>query len=108
MRYEREIPQGRPRGRAGRHRKPVLAVQAMVGEIAWLDGALRWQGERVRWESRRGLVAPTLADLALAQRRLYQIGRYPIAARRVPSSASRSSTLTPSTTKPSSARRRAR
>lgn len=57
--------------------KRVLAVQAMVGETAWLEGHLRWQDGRVVWESARGPLAPSGADIALAQRRLYQIARYP-------------------------------
>lgn len=62
---------------ARRHRKRMLAVRAMAGEIAWLDGTLHWHQGRVAWEdTRRGLVIPTPADLALVQRRLNQIGGY--------------------------------
>src|SRR5579859_448687 len=69
--------QGQAGVRGRTQNKRVLAVQVMVGETAWLDGRLRWQGGRVVWASTRGPIAPSGADLALAQRRLNQIARYP-------------------------------
>jgi hypothetical protein len=56
-----------------------MAVRAMSGETAWLDGRMVWHGGRVFWESQGRLFAPTAADLSLAQRRLNQVRRYPIA-----------------------------
>jgi hypothetical protein len=58
----------------------VLAVRAMAGETSWLDGQILWHAGRVYWQSQGRLIAPTPSDLALAQRRLYQIRRYPLAA----------------------------
>jgi hypothetical protein len=61
---------------ARRYGKRVLAVRAMAGETAWLDGRIVWREERVVWETGRDIVVPTVATLALAQRRLAQIGKY--------------------------------
>lgn len=70
--YQRPVP---PRGlrRAGGRHIRVLAVRAMIGETAWLDGRPRWAGDRVGWESGHAVLVPSLADLALAERRLAQI-----------------------------------
>jgi hypothetical protein len=51
----------------------------MAGETSWLDGRMLWHEGRVFWQSQGRLIAPTASDLALAQRRLYQIRRYPLA-----------------------------
>jgi hypothetical protein len=60
----------------------MLAVRAMAGETAWLDGRPRWHDGRVAWEVEGKLVAPNPADLALAQRRLNQISGHRRAAER--------------------------
>src|SRR5262249_53956831 len=60
--------------------KRVLAVRAMAASVAWLGGRPRWHEGRVVWESAHGVMDPGPAELALAQRRLYQIARYPAAA----------------------------
>lgn len=62
---------------ARRYGKRVLAVRAMAGETAWLDGRIVWLDGRVAWETEGKTVAPTAAILALAQRRLAQIEGYP-------------------------------
>ena len=54
----------------------------MAGETAWLDGVPRWKDGRVIWDVDGQIVRPGPPDLALAQRRLNQIGGYPEAARR--------------------------
>ncbi len=64
-----------------RHGRRVLAVRAMAGETAWLDGSIVWHEDRVAWRTEQDTVSPSPADLALVQRRLYQIRRYPVAAR---------------------------
>src|SRR6266568_4427659 len=84
---------------ARRYGKRVLAVRAMAGETAWLDGRILWRDGHVVWETEREepalsagqsqgpepakgkgrrteTVTPTIAKLALAQRRLAQIGGY--------------------------------
>jgi hypothetical protein len=53
----------------------------MVAETAWLDGHIVWQDDHIAWRTERRVVSPSHADLAVAQRRLYQIRRYPVAAR---------------------------
>jgi hypothetical protein len=63
-----------------RSSKRALAVRMMVAETAWLDGEPRWHGGRVAWASQGRLLTPGASDLALAQRRLYKIRRYPISA----------------------------
>jgi hypothetical protein len=79
----RETPaKSRAAASSRRHRKRMLAVSAMAGEVAWLDAPLRWRDGRAAWETRRGPVFPDPAALALAQRRLNQIAGYPRAARR--------------------------
>src|SRR5438552_4194732 len=65
-----------------RFRKRLLAVRAMAGETAWLDGRLVWHQGRVAWETPRGPFSPGPGDLALAQRRLGQIAGSPRAAAR--------------------------
>ena len=73
----------RERRTARPNRKRLLAVQAMVGETAWLDGQLIWHEKAaLSGKPAAGEMAPAVGDLALAQRRLNQIARYPIAARR--------------------------
>jgi hypothetical protein len=72
----------RARDKTQRRRNPLLAVRAMAGEIAWLDGRLHWQAGRVAWLTEAGAKLPTPDDLALAQRRLYQIAGFPVAAPR--------------------------
>ncbi len=67
---------------ARRYGKRVLAVRAMAGETAWLDGRIVWLDGRVAWESDRDTVIPSVAMLALAQRRLGQIKSYPRSASR--------------------------
>lgn len=62
---------------ARRYGKRVLAVRAMAGETAWLDGRILWQNGRVAWQTDRDTVYPTAASIALAQRRLAQIKGYP-------------------------------
>lgn len=71
------------RARRGDVRNPYLTVQAIAGETAWLTGRLGWQDGRIVWQTDKGSVQPQPGDLALAQRRLYQVRRYPLAARRV-------------------------
>jgi Arc/MetJ family transcription regulator len=68
---------------ASRMSKRARAVRTMVSETSWLDGQLRWQDGRIVWEGIRGPIIPGPAELALAQRRLRQIQRYPIAAKLV-------------------------
>src|SRR5690349_3836135 len=65
-----------------RFRKRLLAVRAMAGETAWLDGRIIWHEGRVAWETTHGPFIPGPADLALAQRRLGQIAGSPRAAAR--------------------------
>ncbi|MFL5733103.1 MAG: hypothetical protein ACJ78Q_07850 [Chloroflexia bacterium] len=65
-----------------RFRKRLLAVRAMAGETAWLDGRMTWYEGRVAWETPRGPFSPGPGDLALAQRRLGQIADSPRAAAR--------------------------
>src|SRR6478609_7398763 len=60
-----------------RYGKRVLAVRAMAGETAWLDGRIVWLDGRVAWETDRATVVPDVPTLALAQRRLAQIAGYP-------------------------------
>jgi len=67
---------------ARRYGKRVLAVRAMAGETAWLEGRIMWRDGRVTWESDRDVLVPTVATLALAQRRLAQIESYPRSASR--------------------------
>lgn len=69
------------RQQSRRYRKRVLAVRAMAGETAWLEGMPAWGDRRVVWETDRGVVAPTRSVIALAQRRLGQIGGSPRASR---------------------------
>src|SRR3712207_5968954 len=66
--------------RSRRSSKRALAVRMMAAETVWLDGHLRWHEGRIAWDSGHRFVVPTVADLALAQRRLYKIRRYPRAA----------------------------
>jgi hypothetical protein len=70
------------KARARSYGKRVLAVRAMAGETAWLEGRMIWRDGRVVWESGRDIVVPTVATLALAQRRLAQIESYPRSANR--------------------------
>ncbi|HEX9987751.1 MAG TPA: hypothetical protein VGE45_04635 [Chloroflexia bacterium] len=63
-----------------RHKR-VLAVRAMLSEVAWLAGRVLWHEGRVVWESRHRIISPSAADLALAQRRLNQIARHTRASR---------------------------
>ena len=76
---DRYLKQGRPGSR--RYRKRVLAVRAMAGETAWLEGSPVWHDGRVVWETDRGIVAPDRSMISLAQRRLGQIAGYPRASR---------------------------
>ncbi|MDQ3929748.1 MAG: hypothetical protein M3328_11470, partial [Chloroflexota bacterium] len=68
--------------RTRRYRRRVLAVRAMSGETAWLEGNIVWQKGRVAWASDRGTVVPIVHELAIAQRRLNQIAGYPHASER--------------------------
>lgn len=70
----------RPR-RARRHANRLLAVRAMAGETAWLDGAPIWHHGRVAWQTPRGILTPSAADVSTAERRLRQIAAMPYAAR---------------------------
>lgn len=72
-------PDFRGRGRTRAFGKRMLAVRAMAGETAWLDGRILWREGRLFWESQGRIFAPGPADLALVQRRLNQIQRYPVA-----------------------------
>src|SRR5688500_4059044 len=72
-------PDLRARGQTRSYGKRVLAVRAMAGETAWLDGRMIWHEGRIFWENQGRLFAPGPADLALAQRRFNQIQRYPVA-----------------------------
>jgi hypothetical protein len=72
-------PSKRSPSRTRSYGKRVLAVRAMAGETAWLDGRMVWHEGRVFWESQGRLFAPSAGDLSLAQRRLNQIRRYPVA-----------------------------
>ena len=65
---------------ARRRPRRALAVRVMAAETAWLDGRLRWHEGRIAWEVAGRMIVPGTADLALAQRRLYKIRRYPVAA----------------------------
>ncbi len=76
---DRYLKQSRPGSR--RYRKRVLAVRAMAGETAWLEGNPYWRDGRVVWELDRGTVVPNRHLIALAQRRLKQIAGYPRASR---------------------------
>lgn len=69
------------RQQSRRYRKRVLAVRAMAGETAWLEGLPLWHHTRVVWETDRGIVTPTRSVIALTQRRLKQIGGSPRASR---------------------------
>ncbi|MEO5953408.1 MAG: hypothetical protein ABIQ44_13160, partial [Chloroflexia bacterium] len=78
-----DFRQQQNRQQSRRYRKRVLAVRAMAGETAWLEGRPTWRDTRVVWETERGVVAPTRSLIALAQRRLGQIGGSPRASRQV-------------------------
>src|SRR5947209_14298388 len=65
-----------------RFRKRLLAVRAMAGETSWLDGRVLWHEGHVAWETPRGPLSPGPGDLALAQRRMNQVGASPRAAER--------------------------
>ena len=82
MTRERPGAPSRARMQSQRHRKRMLAVRAMAGETAWLEGRLKWQGDHVVWDDGARLFTPSPAALALAQRRLNQIGGYRVAAQR--------------------------
>ena len=69
----------RAEARNRRYRRRVLAVRAMAGETAWLDGKIVWLDGRVAWESDRGTTVPSVQEIAIAQRRLNQIASYPYA-----------------------------
>ena len=62
--------------------KPALAIRAMAGQTAWLKGRMHWVGGRVGWEDGATVFVPQSGDIALAQRRLNQIGGASGAARR--------------------------
>jgi hypothetical protein len=74
--------QARAEARTRRYRRRVLAVRAMAGETAWLEGNIVWQEGRVAWVSDRGTVVPGVHELAIAQRRLNQIAGFPHASER--------------------------
>jgi hypothetical protein len=78
---ERDRPEYAPTGRSRRRwsggAKLPLAIRAMAGEIAWLDGYPVWHGDRVAWQQAHHVTVPTGPRLALAQRRLNQIARQP-------------------------------
>src|SRR5207247_6403909 len=60
-----------------RRPKRVLTVRMLVARIAWLDGRLRWHEGRVVWVGPDGWMAPSVSDLAGAQRCLYKLRSYP-------------------------------
>src|SRR5215217_3869895 len=76
-----DFHQQQHRQQSRRYRKRVLAVRAMAGETAWLEGIPLWQDTHVVWSTDRGTVSPTRSVIALAQRRLTQIGGSPRASR---------------------------
>jgi hypothetical protein len=57
-----------------------MAVRMYAARVAWLDGHLRWHDGSVVWEHAGRKLAPGAEHLARAQRCLYRIARYPIAA----------------------------
>jgi hypothetical protein len=76
---DRYLKQSRPQSR--RYRKRVLAVRAMAGETAWLEGCPIWRDGRVVWEAGRTTVVPNRSLLATSQRRLTQVAAHPRASR---------------------------
>lgn len=85
--YDIDSPRAR---RSGAHRtshalsnpQRVRTVRLLATQTDWLEGSLYWQDGRVAWKHSRGLLTPTAADLAAAQRALYQVARYPHASDR--------------------------
>lgn len=64
-----------------RHRRASrLAVLAMAGETAWLDGMIVWHEDQVAWQVGERFVTPDGPAISLAQRRLNQIASHPHAA----------------------------
>ncbi len=61
----------------------MLAVRSMAAQTEWLSGRIVWHDGRVAWGTGGVLFTPGPEDLAFAQRRLYQIRRYPTGARLV-------------------------
>jgi hypothetical protein len=60
--------------------KRILRVRAMAREIDWLAATPALRDATIAWIDSRGSTVPGGADLALAQRRLNQIARYPLSA----------------------------
>src|SRR5689334_18615681 len=82
MALDIENIQSRAGVQSRRFRKRMLALSAMAGETAWLDGRLLWHEGRVAWETPRGPLSPGPGDMARAQRRISQIAGSPRAAAR--------------------------
>lgn len=67
-----------------RYTRQRRTVRMLVNQVAWLGWQQHWQAGRVVWRTeQRGDFVPTAGDLALAQLRLVQVGRYAEVARRV-------------------------
>ncbi len=83
--YAKALPSQRAeriRVRSRHRRASRLAILAMAGETAWLDGMIVWRDGRVAWQVGERFVTPDGPAISLAQRRLNQIARHPHAAAR--------------------------
>lgn len=68
---------------SGEYSNPKLAVQMLVKQTNWLDGEMRWVGNRVSWTDGDTTLVAEPKDLAKAQRRLYKIMEFPQVAKSV-------------------------
>jgi hypothetical protein len=68
---------------SGEYSNPKLAVQVLVKQTNWLDGELRWVGNRVSWTDGATTLIAEPKDLAKAQRRLYKMMEFPQVAKSV-------------------------